>query len=139
VRLSLDLALQTRADELMKGHRGALVLLNAQSGEIFVMASHPTFDPADLNDLGMRLNKDPDKPLINRAAQGLYPLGTLVEPFAQIITGRDDKTVTCGTPDLYQTFSFNWPLCNAVAEPVSSAETQDLHVSPLQVTLLQRH
>jgi cell division protein FtsW (lipid II flippase) len=138
VRLSLDLVLQTRADELMKDQRGALVLLNAQSGEIFVMASHPTFDPADLNELGMPLNKDPDKPLINRAAQGLYPLGTLVEPFAQIITGRDDKTVTLAElQTLYQTFSFNQaPLLRMpVAEPVSSAETQDLHVSPLQVAL----
>ncbi len=48
VRLSLDLTLQARADALMDGQRGAVVLLNAQSGEIFVMSSHPTFDPTRL-------------------------------------------------------------------------------------------
>ncbi len=91
VRLSLDLNLQSPADSLLKGHRGAAVLLNAQSGEIFVMASHPTFNPADLNELGTQLNKDPEKPLINRVAQGLYPLGTLIQPFVEASLGASHK------------------------------------------------
>ena len=41
VRLSIDLQLQRRADELMKDHQGAVILLNAQSGEILVIASQP--------------------------------------------------------------------------------------------------
>ena len=48
VRLSIDLSLQRRADEMMSDHHGAVILLNAQSGEILVMASHPTFDPNNL-------------------------------------------------------------------------------------------
>jgi cell division protein FtsW (lipid II flippase) len=138
VRLSLDLSLQRRADEMMSGRQGAVILLNAQSGEIFVMASHPTFDPADLNELGMQLNKDPDKPLINRAAQGLYPMGTLIEPFAQSLTGRDNKPVDQSElQTVFETFGFTkTPLLRMpVADPVSSEELQDLHVSPLQVAL----
>src|SRR5215216_4356724 len=138
VRLSLDLSLQRRADELMAGQPGAVVLLNAQSGEIFVMASHPTFDPATLNELGMELNKDPTKPLINRASQGLYPLGTLIEPFAQALTGDNPSTMHENEfQTIYQTFGFTEaPLLRlAVAQPVSNKKEADLHVSPLQVAL----
>ena len=136
VRLSLDLTLQTRADELMSEQRGAVVLLNAHSGEIFVMSSHPTFDPADLNELGTELNKDPDKPLINRATQGLYPIGTLIEPFAQTL--YEDKTLKQNDlQTVYKTFGFSRApvLRMPVAEPVTDKDGQDLHVSPLQVAL----
>ena len=49
VRLSLDLEFQRRADELLGEHMGAIVLINASSGEILAMASHPTFDPNQLD------------------------------------------------------------------------------------------
>jgi cell division protein FtsI/penicillin-binding protein 2 len=138
IRLSIDLSLQERADTLMEGQRGAVVLLNAQTGEIFVMSSHPTFDPSDLNELGMEINKDPNKPLINRAAQGLYPLGTAIEPFAQAITGRKDQTITqaeLGT--IYDAFGFDRrpSIRLPVADPVTDADDGKLHVSPLQVVL----
>ncbi|HJR79964.1 MAG TPA: FtsW/RodA/SpoVE family cell cycle protein [Anaerolineales bacterium] len=138
VRLSLDLILQERADALMAGQRGAVVLLNAQNGEIFVMSSHPTFDPTTLNELGMQINKDPDKPLINRTAQGLYPLGTVIQPFVRAITGREDQTLTkAELQTVYEAFGLNQvPLLRMpVAEPVTDADDQELHVSPLQVAL----
>ena len=138
VRLSLDLSLQRRADALMEGKRGAIVLMNAQSGEIFVMASHPTFDPAALNEIGAQLNKDPQKPLINRAAQGLYPLGTLIQPFARAITGGEDETIPSSQlQSIYDAFGLTHaPLIRIpVAEPTLDADGQDLHVSPLQVAL----
>ena len=136
VRLSLDLPLQERADQLMKDQRGAIVLLNAQSGEILAMASHPTFDPRQLNDLGMQLNKDPNKPLINRAAQGLYPLGTLIEPFDQALQ-RSKASDQVDPASIYETFGFTHaPLLRMpVAEPVTHADTRELYVSPLQVAL----
>jgi cell division protein FtsI/penicillin-binding protein 2 len=42
VRLSIDLDLQRRADALLVNRTGAIVLLNAESGEILAMTSHPT-------------------------------------------------------------------------------------------------
>lgn len=137
VRLSLDLTLQTRADALMKEQRGAVVLLNAQNGEIFVMSSHPTFDPADLNKLGTQINKDPDKPLINRAAQGLYPMGSLTEPFVEALGDVDNQNATGQLQAVYEKFGFTRaPLLRMpVAEPVTDEKGQDLHVSPLQVAL----
>jgi cell division protein FtsW (lipid II flippase) len=136
VRLSIDLALQAHADELMKDRSGAVILLNAQSGEILVMSSHPTFDPGRLDEVGAGLNKDPDKPLINRAAQGLYPTGTMLHPFEQILFGN--KTLTqAELQQVYERFGFIRPplLRIPVAEPTFDSEGKDLHVSPLQVAL----
>ena len=75
VRLSLDLTLQRQADNLLRGQLGALVLLNAQSGEILAMASHPVFDANQLAELWDSLVADPASPLLNRAVLGVYPPG----------------------------------------------------------------
>jgi len=81
VRLSLDLPLQQVADLALTGHAGALVLLNAQSGEILAMATSPTFDANTLETNWETLIQDPSAPLINRAADGLYPTGAALGPF----------------------------------------------------------
>lgn len=136
VRLSIDLTLQARADELMKDHRGAVVILNASNGEIYVMASHPTFDPNRLNDIGAQLRNDPDKPLINRAAQGLYRIGTLAEPLGLAVL--EERTLTeSQLRTVYETFGFyRAPLLRLpVTQPLPNAGVQELHVSPLQVAL----
>ncbi|HIE25537.1 MAG TPA: hypothetical protein EYP74_05985 [Anaerolineales bacterium] len=71
VRLSLDISLQEKVDQRLSKHKGAVVLVNAQSGEILVMSSHPTFDA---NLLDESILKDKNSPLLNRATQGVYPL-----------------------------------------------------------------
>ena len=136
VRLSLDLYLQYRTDQLMLDHRGAVILMNAASGEIFVMSSHPTFDPNQLNEIGANLNDDPDKPLINRAVQGLYPIGSLIDPFARAIHGKPTLDET-ELKNVYETLGFYRApqLRIQVAEPLTNINVKDLHVSPLQVAL----
>jgi len=81
VRLSLDLALQTKADRLLAGDLGAAVLINAQTGEILAMASSPSFDANKLDETWQSLVNDPYSPLFNRATMGLYPPGMLMEIF----------------------------------------------------------
>ena len=44
------------------------------------MASHPTFNPNHLNEIGAQLGKDPEKPLINRAVQDFTPLENSLSP-----------------------------------------------------------
>lgn len=84
VRLTLDMDLQTLTDDLLNGHSGALILLNAETGEILVMASHPGFDPNQLDDDWDQLVENPLAPLINRVTQGSYPSGDLAGlPFMQ--------------------------------------------------------
>jgi cell division protein FtsW (lipid II flippase) len=79
VRLTLETRLQKIADELLANKTGALVLINAQSGEVLVMASHPGFDANQLETNWSELIKDPGAPLLNRAVLGLYPAGSLEE------------------------------------------------------------
>jgi cell division protein FtsW (lipid II flippase) len=80
IRLSLDLDLQRAADQLLGDSQSALVLLNAQNGEILAMASHPTFDPNRLAEDWSNLVSDPRSPLFNRATLGSYPAGAALGP-----------------------------------------------------------
>jgi peptidoglycan glycosyltransferase len=75
LRTTLDLALQRRASELLGDHRGAVVVLDVQTGDLLAMVSHPTFDPNRLAD-PLFAGRIPDAPLLNRAVAGQYPPGS---------------------------------------------------------------
>jgi peptidoglycan glycosyltransferase len=79
VQLALDVDLQRAAQQTLVGQRGAVVLLNVQTGEVLAMASAPTFDPARLDETWDQLREDPAAPLVNRATQGLYQPGAALE------------------------------------------------------------
>lgn len=81
VRLSIDLRLQTKLDESLKGHVGAGVVLNTQSGEIIAISSQPSFDPNQMATEIETWRNDPQAPLLNRVTQGAYPPGTILGPF----------------------------------------------------------
>jgi penicillin-binding protein 2 len=79
--LSIDARLQAIAEQLLEGHRGAIVALDPQTGEVLALVSKPDYDPEPLNrrDAGsyyLRLLQDPERPLFNRALQSLYPPGS---------------------------------------------------------------
>jgi cell division protein FtsW (lipid II flippase) len=137
VRLSIDMGLQTRADQLLGGHTGALILMNAKTGEILAMASHPTFDPNKLDQEGDELATNKGAPLLNRATQGLYPIGTSLLPLIRTqFTGAaqpDDSQLKSLYTRLmlYQNPALNIP--TAQADPGISP--QDLRISPLQALL----
>jgi hypothetical protein len=123
---------------MMLDHKGAVILLNAQSGEVLVMASHPTFNPNHLDEVGAQLGKDPNKPLINRAVQGLYPVGDFLEPFAAAM--QQDQPVTQGELQaMANAFGFTrapqLPMQVAEPLPLSLTRATDFHISPLQAAL----
>jgi cell division protein FtsI/penicillin-binding protein 2 len=76
VRLTVNIELQNAADDLLRGHRGALVILNPRNGDILAMASQPSFDSNRLDETWSELIQDPAAPFLNRAAQGQYQPGT---------------------------------------------------------------
>ncbi|MFU8772560.1 MAG: FtsW/RodA/SpoVE family cell cycle protein, partial [Anaerolineales bacterium] len=76
VRLSVDTNLQYKAHDLLHDKTAALVLLNAKNGEILALASYPTFDANQLDELWPELIEDPLSPLLNRATLGRYPPGS---------------------------------------------------------------
>lgn len=75
--LTLDHELQLAALQGLGNRRGAVVLLRPEDGAILVLASSPSFDPADLSPaLFARSTGQAASPLLNRATQGLYPPGS---------------------------------------------------------------
>ena len=76
VILTLDSTLQGKAMALLAGRRGAAVLLDVRTGAVRVLASSPSFDPNRLDANWENYIKDPDAPLLNRAADGAYPPGS---------------------------------------------------------------
>ncbi len=82
IKLNINMTLQKKADELLGEHNGAIVLANAQTGEIYAIASHPSYDANTLPENWDSLMERTDAPLLNRATQGSYPLGTLASTIA---------------------------------------------------------
>jgi penicillin-binding protein 2 len=80
--LTLDYALQERAEELLEGREGAVVMMDPQTGEILALASFPTFDPNKFIDRftpeeWLDLVNSPEFPLENRAIRGQYAPGSI--------------------------------------------------------------
>jgi len=135
IRLSIDLHLQTEADRLLGEHNGAIVLINAKTGEILAMASHPTFDPNLLDEQGSTLSADKDAPLLNRATQGSYSPESAVAPFSQALFGNRASIGDDERTQLYKAVGFFTE--PQVRMPVANAgnSTDSVRVSPLQMTL----
>ncbi|MFN8435336.1 MAG: FtsW/RodA/SpoVE family cell cycle protein [Anaerolineales bacterium] len=136
VRLSLDLNLQSIADTALGNHRGAIILMNAETGEILVMASHPSYDPNKLDEEGDSLSQNDAAPLLNRATQGMYPIGNALQPLLDANFGdiqvSDNELIS-----FYDQLGlFRSPLITLpVAESQPTEKVQDLRASPLQVVL----
>ncbi len=83
VYLTIDSNLQYYAQQALTSFRGAVVVLERDTGRVLAMASSPGFD-ANLfepenynNNLVTELLNDTATPLVNRATQGQYPLGSV--------------------------------------------------------------
>ncbi len=82
IQLTIDEDLQEVADADFANKEGALVAMDARTGEVLAMVSRPTFDP---NDFAVRippkewaaLNSDPQTPLLNRAIQAQLAPGSV--------------------------------------------------------------
>ena len=78
LHLTLDLGAQRLAADLMKGHRGAIAVMDANTGEVLVLYSSPSYDNNRLA-WGVSiwewspLINDPEKPMDDRCISGVYP------------------------------------------------------------------
>ncbi len=99
VTLTLDPRAQKAAYDGLRGRRGAVAAVDPTTGAILAMASSPSYDPNRLSSHRSRdvraawadLNRDPAKPLLNRALRQTYPPGStfkLVTAAAALSTGR---------------------------------------------------
>jgi hypothetical protein len=77
LRLTLDMDLQRLADETLGERAGALVLVDAASGELLAIASHPGFDANRIASDWEQIIANPGSPLLDRATLGRYPAADL--------------------------------------------------------------
>ncbi|HXN80816.1 MAG TPA: penicillin-binding protein 2, partial [Steroidobacteraceae bacterium] len=83
--LTIDLKVQRVAESALAGHRGAVVALDPNNGDVIALVSLPGFDPTMFGrgitaaEYGV-LQSDIDHPLFNRALRGTYPPGSTVKP-----------------------------------------------------------
>ena len=133
-RLSLDLDVQKQADELLGTHHGAIVVVNAHTGEILAISSHPTFDPNLLDSIGQSLPNAPDAPLLNRASQGSYPVQIIAEPLLKAAFG-DTKPANAELVNFYDKLGFykTPQLYLPAASAAIKGTVNDLNVSPIQM------
>ena len=90
LKLGLDIDLQMLGERLMKNKIGAIVAIEPETGEILCLVSAPNFDPHLM--IGRQrgknhnmLQRDKQKPLLNRAIMGVYPPGSTFKT-AQALT-----------------------------------------------------
>ena len=84
--LTLDRRVQAAADEALAGHKGAVVVMDVNSGDILALASAPRFSPAMFTseipkDAWASLVDPKENKLSNRALQGAFPPGSVFKIF----------------------------------------------------------
>ncbi|MDX1664635.1 MAG: penicillin-binding transpeptidase domain-containing protein, partial [Candidatus Promineifilaceae bacterium] len=91
IYLTIDMEFQSKVEaalaeavETSPGVAGSVVVLDVNTGDVLAMASYPGYNPAIFDvtrpDTDGELNavlSDPAVPLLNRAAQGAYPSGSI--------------------------------------------------------------
>jgi penicillin-binding protein 2 len=107
--LTIDEALQNKAESLLEGSVGAAVAMDPQNGEILAMVSSPAFDPNSFvtgmsTDEWEALRTNPDKPLTNKVIQAEYPPASvykIVMAMAGLEEGIIDEETVINCPGAY--------------------------------------
>jgi len=98
IRLNLDVGLQLTAQQILLEKRGAIVAMDPRDGAILAFYSNPSYDPnlfvhgISSTNYNALLNS-PDRPLINRVTQGIYPPASTIKPHLALL-GLETNTIT---------------------------------------------
>lgn len=103
INLTIDLDLQKKAEQALGPKRGAVVVLEARTGEVLAMVSHPTFNPnmfsQPISPGFWQFQERLGKPFFNRAINA-YPPGSvfkMITAIAGLESGqlREQDTFYC--------------------------------------------
>lgn len=115
----LDMDLQLLGERLMRNKKGSVVALDPKTGEVLCLVSSPTYDPELLvgrvrnTNYGV-LQRDPIKPLFDRALQAQYPPGSIYK-IIQSLIALDEGVITTNT-----TFPCNKSLVGCHPHPTAT-------------------
>ena len=76
VALTVDMDIQSTAGNLLGSAKGAIVVMEPSTGRILALQAYPDFNPNSVASQWETLRDHKDSPLVNRAAQGIYPPGS---------------------------------------------------------------
>ncbi|MBW1835462.1 MAG: penicillin-binding protein 2 [Deltaproteobacteria bacterium] len=110
ILLTIDLDLQKKAEDMLKGKAGAVVAMEPSTGKILILASSPSFNQnAFVNGLTQKewnaLISNPMKPMINKALQAEYPPAStykIITALAGLEEGVIDEETTMYCPGHYK-------------------------------------
>ncbi len=126
VMLSIDKNLQRKTQDSLekwvkniqsKGgscKAGSAVAIDIATGKVLTSANYPTYDSATLGKEYDNLVNNPAKPLMDRAFQGVYPIGSTIKPAVAVAAMENNhyhlgETVNCVR--VYNYFSGYKPKC----------------------------
>lgn len=126
VMLTIDKTLQTTAQKVLKetildmqAHGGtvtggAVVVSGIGTGAVLCSANYPSYDMKTMSKEYNELLSNPHKPLLDRAFQGVYPIGSTVKPIVAIAAmqkGVFDYSETIKCVEKYTYFDDFQPRC----------------------------
>lgn len=140
IQLTIDREFQVQVQRALEGFRGAIVVMERDTGRILAMASSPKFDPnifepnnANSPDGIQAVFNDLNRPLVNRATQGQLPLGSVfkVITFAAALesgTFTPDLKLECGyewtgLPDKIR-YDWTWERCQKELQATGTCTTR---------------
>lgn len=101
---------------------GAVVAVNVKTGGVIAMASYPDYSLDEYYDTYSDLVQQSPSPLLNRAAQGLYTVGSTYKP-AVSLAALDTGTVTASDrvncTGRYTYYRDYQPVCEGVHGPIN--------------------
>ncbi|MDQ6786254.1 MAG: penicillin-binding transpeptidase domain-containing protein, partial [Acidobacteriota bacterium] len=118
VRVTIDRDLQAFVSDQLKDKKGAIVVLNPQTGDLLAMYSNPSFNLSEAQTLNgyLKLEGDGrDKPLLNRATREYYVPGSTFKTFTMISAfraGRQNSTFT-SSPTGFAPYRNSRPITDA--------------------------
>ncbi len=119
VRITIDRDLQAYLAQQLEGKKGAVVVLNPQTGEVLAMYSNPSFTLSEAQSLDGWLKLEGDrrnKPLLNRTTREYYVPGSTFKAFTMISAfraGRQNDQFT-STSSGFIPFRGSRPIFDAV-------------------------
>lgn len=87
LQLTIAAADQERAFDALHGARGALAVVDAETGAVLALASAPSYAPEEYQRtvLASQKSKDPaGSPLLERACRSFYAPGSILKPFTAV-------------------------------------------------------
>jgi cell division protein FtsW (lipid II flippase) len=134
LKLTIDTTLQNVASQALGNYLGSVVLLDAHTGAVLAMVSHPLYDPS----APYLVEHSGYAPLLNRAIQGQYPPGSTFK--AVVAAGALQNELT--TPETSYDFrtdqwyrNYNGQLCHS--RPWGNAIIPSCNTDLQQMTLTE--